>query len=72
MANNKNRAATFVARFTIKRSADCGKKIPQIDNFPTKLIRNCTIFTTNENCAKVVIKPRLSTLFNNIAHYQRL
>ena len=26
MANNKNRAATFVARFTIKRSADCGKK----------------------------------------------
>lgn len=33
MANNKNRAATFVARFTIKRSADCGKKIPQTDIF---------------------------------------
>ena len=31
MANNKNRAATFVARFTIRRSADCGKNIPQID-----------------------------------------
>lgn len=72
MANNKNRAATFVARFTIKRSADCGKKIPQTDNFPTKSIRNCTIFTTNENCAKVVINLRISILFNNIAHYQRL